>query len=104
MSGSTFITSLDDESTPQNQRSNDSSALSKISMVVRKFKRKLSKDATPSQNSKIDIFNRSKGQEKQQSLDLAKMDLHDAIRGSIRTSNASVPLGSRGSAPKFSIC
>jgi hypothetical protein len=104
MSG-TFITSIDDETT-QDQRNNESSG-SQIVSAVRANRRKLSPDAVLPQNSnslgseavlKRLPTNVKRPQiklalEKTPSLDLARMDLHEAIRGSIKNLNKAVPLG-----------
>jgi hypothetical protein len=108
----TFITSLDDEITTQDQRGNASRATPKLSSVVRAIRRKLSPDLVLAQNSS-DILkslptNVQRPQvklalEKKQSLDLSKTDLHDAIRGSIRTLGSAVPLGKNSADPVITI-
>jgi hypothetical protein len=112
MSGSTFITSIDDEITPQDQRSNEPSVPLKFSTVARAIRKKLSPDILPSQSGDITKLKQlpSNIQRPQLKLalgkkkiqDLAKIDIHDAIRGSIKNSNSAVPLGT--SAPTDSDC
>ena len=105
MSGSTFITSIDDETT-QDQRNNESSGI-QIMSAVRANRKKLSPDAVLPQNSNLlgseEVLKRlptnvkrtqfKLALEKKPSLDLARMDLHEAIRGSIKNLHTAVPLG-----------
>jgi hypothetical protein len=109
MSGTTFITSIDDEITVQDQRnSNESSIPPHVVSAVRSMRRKVASDVELPQNlnslgSDVAKLKRLATSEKppqfklalqkKPSLDLGKMDLHEAIRGSIKNLNNAIPLG-----------